>query len=79
MCVNGISPPRRQYPDLRFLYWSPLAFPLLFRYSRYVELSGAIAGELYGRISRSIPALSRKFKIAIIVVVIIGVIVAGPA
>jgi hypothetical protein len=44
-----------------------------------VELSGAIAGEVYGRISRSIPAHSRKFKIAIIVVVIIGVIVAGPA
>ena len=77
--VNGISPPRRQYSDLRFLYWSPLAFPLLFRYSRYVELSGAIAGEVYGRIFRSVPAHSRKFKIAISVVVIIGVIVAGPA
>jgi hypothetical protein len=44
-----------------------------------VELSEAMAGEVYGRISRSIPARSRKFKIAIIVVVIIGVIVAGPA
>jgi hypothetical protein len=44
-----------------------------------VELSGAIAGEVYGRILRSLPAYFRKFKIAIIVVVIFGVIVAGPA
>ncbi len=36
-------------------------------------------GLVSGRILRSLPAVSRKFDIVIIVVVIIGVIVAGPA
>jgi hypothetical protein len=38
-----------------------------------------MAGFGYERVNRSVSAFSRKVTIAIIVVVIIGVIVAGPA
>lgn len=70
---------QEEYLYLRILYEAPLAFLRLFRYPRYVELLSDKRGRVYAQASDSLSTLVREFGIAIIVVAIIGVIVAGPA
>lgn len=70
---------QQEYLHLRILCEAPLAFPRLFRYPRYVELLSDKRGRVYAQASDSLSVLVREFSIAIIVVAIIGVIVAGPA
>jgi len=71
--------PERGCQDLRILCEAPLALPPLFGYAQYVDLSRKMAGLACAKALSAIAVLSRKFNIAIIVVVILGVIVAGPA
>lgn len=71
--------PGRAHRDLWILCEAPLAFLLLFSYPQYVDLSRKMAELVCASAPSAITVFSRKLNIAIIVVVILGVIVAGPA